>query len=198
MAKTSSSERSLHNRGAQQAAPRVCVAEIKGVFGIQGAVRLASFTENADSCFTYAPFWIGERPENAREQVLTPETWRKKGPGFVVTFREIATREQAEGFKGVSLYVDRDKLPPPEEDDFYHADLIGLKVHNLQGELLGHVHAVHNFGAGDILEITPQQGPGWMIPFSKSAVVQLDLKTGLVLGAWEGADLPGGKPKSRD
>jgi 16S rRNA processing protein RimM len=99
----------------------------------------------------------------------------------IAKFRGVDDRGAAEALNGLSLYVDRESLPPAEEDEFYHADLIGLSAENEAGERIGTVVAVHNFGAGDILEIAPPRGPSFMVPFTKAAVPNLDVAGGRIV-----------------
>src|SRR5690606_23216091 len=97
----------------------------------------------------------------------------------VVRFKEIQDRNAAEPLNGKALFVERDALPDElDEEEFYQADLIGLQAQDEAGETIGHVTAVHNFGAGDMLEIRPERGPSVLIPFSKLAVPTIDFKSG--------------------
>jgi 16S rRNA processing protein RimM len=96
--------------------------------------------------------------------------------GVVVRAKEIETREQAEAARGLRLYIPRDLLPEPDdEDEFYVADLVGLDVVGVDGEALGRVKSVHDFGAGDLLEIEPAQGPSWWLPFTREAVPEVSI-----------------------
>jgi 16S rRNA processing protein RimM len=100
----------------------------------------------------------------------------------------VLTKEQADALKGTSLFVARDKLPAVGDDEFYHADLIGLSVQDTGGKLLGRITAVHNHGAGDLLEVS---GPGLktalLLPFTLAVVPTVDIQAGRVV-----ADLPEG------
>ena len=97
------------------------------------------------------------------------------------TLKGIATREEAERLNGVELYVAREKLPATSEDEYYHTDLIGLAAVNAAGEPLGRVIAIHNFGAGDIIEIAPPNGATMLLPFSVAVVPTVDLEGGRVV-----------------
>jgi len=99
----------------------------------------------------------------------------------VATLKGIATREDAERLNGIELYIAREKLPETDEDEYYHADLIGLAAVNAANEPLGRVTAVHNFGAGDIIEIAPTQGPTMLLPFTNAVVPTVDLAGGRVV-----------------
>src|SRR6267378_2038884 len=100
---------------------------------------------------------------------------------LVATLKGIATREDAERLNGVELYVAREKLPATDENEYYHADLIGLAAVNAANEPLGRVIAIHNFGAGDIIEIAPPQGSTMLLPFTNAVVPTIDLKGGRVV-----------------
>lgn len=99
---------------------------------------------------------------------------------LVVKFRGVDDRDAAEALNGVALYADRGALPKADEGEFYHADLIGLVAANEAGEALGTVVAVHNFGAGDILDIAPPRGPSLLVPFTKEAVPVVDIAAGRI------------------
>ncbi len=95
---------------------------------------------------------------------------------MVVRTKEIETREQAEAARGLKLYIPRALLPEPEdEDEFYVTDLVGLDVVSVEGEPLGRVKSVHDFGAGDLLEVEPAQGPSWWLPFTREAVPEVSI-----------------------
>jgi 16S rRNA processing protein RimM len=97
--------------------------------------------------------------------------------------KEIATPEQADALRGLKLFVARDALPPTEdEDEFYLADLIGLSIESPAGETIGKVKDVHNFGAGDLLEVTPAGGgPTWWLPFTREAVPEVRIGEGRIV-----------------
>jgi 16S rRNA processing protein RimM len=105
----------------------------------------------------------------------------RSGGHLVATLKGIATREDAERLNGVELYVAREKLPATDENEYYHADLIGLAAVNAANEPLGRVIAIHNFGAGDIIEIAPPQGSTMLLPFTNAVVPTIDLKGGRVV-----------------
>jgi 16S rRNA processing protein RimM len=100
---------------------------------------------------------------------------------LVATFKGVATREDAERLNGIELYIARDKLPATDDDEYYHADLIGLAAVNTANEPIGRVLAIHNFGAGDIIEIAPPQGPTLLLPFTNAVVPTVDLAKGRVV-----------------
>lgn len=100
----------------------------------------------------------------------------REAKGYMVaTLKGIATREDAERLNGIELYVARDRLPATGEDEYYHADLIGLTAVTPANVPLGRIIAVHNFGAGDIIEIAPPHGPTMLLPFTNAVVPSVDL-----------------------
>ena len=149
----------------------VCVAVLVGAFGVKGEVRLKSFCAQPEAIAAYAPLWT---EDGSRSFAL--KLTRGSGSGLTARLTGINTKEEADALRGTELYADRDKLPNLPDDEFYHTDLIGLEVLDTGGTVLGHVRAVHNHGAGDILEI---HGPGrtatLLIPFTKKAVPTVDL-----------------------
>ena len=149
----------------------VCVGAIAGAFGVQGEARLKSFCAEPAAIAGYAPL----SSEDGRK-VFELEITRAIPGGFAARLSGVSTREDAEGLKGLRLYAPRGRLPSLPDDEFYHSDLMGLEVVDTGGNVLGEVRAVHEFGAGDILEIV---GPGIkapvMLPFTKDAVPTVDL-----------------------
>ena len=162
---------------------RVCVGAIAGSFGVKGEVRLKSFCTDPEAIATYGPLFT-EDGSRSFEVTLT----RAVANGIGVRLSGVLTKEQADALKGTSLFVARDKLPAIGDDEFYYADLIGLDVHDTGGALVGKVHAVHNHGAGDLLEIL---GPGMktalLLPFTRAMVPTVDLAARRVI-----IDLPEG------
>lgn len=150
---------------------RVCVAAIAGAFGVRGEARVKSFTAEPEAFAAYAPL----ESEDGTRRFETVRALRPIKGGFSARLAGVETREQAEALKGVRLYAPRDRLPPLDEEEFYHADLIGLPVFDPGGAPLGTVRAVENFGAGDFLEVI---GPGrqpLMLPFTRAAVPTIDI-----------------------
>lgn len=158
--------------------PGILLATIGAAHGVRGEVRVKTFTEDPLSLSEYGAL----RAADGREFRI--ERLRPAKEVVVAKFRGIDNRDSAEALKGVSLYVDREQLAPPEEEDeFYHADLIGLAAETPSGEPLGTVIAVHNFGAGDILDIAPPRGPALLVPFTKQAVPQIDVANSRIVVA---------------
>ncbi|HVY04018.1 MAG TPA: ribosome maturation factor RimM, partial [Caulobacterales bacterium] len=154
----------------------ILVGHVKGAFGVKGEVRLYPYTDEPGGIAAYGPL----RDKDGKI-VLTPKRARAIKDGVAITAKEIKTREEAEALKGVRLYVPRDEFPDPEEDDeFYAVDLIGCAVRNAGGEHLGEICAIHDFGAGDILEI--KNGPKtWFLPFTAENAPRSDLNAKLVI-----------------
>lgn len=165
------------------ASDRICVGAIAGSFGVQGEVRLKSFCAEPEAIASYGPLWTEDGAQSFKVKLT-----RAVSGGLGARLSGVATKEQADALKGVSLYADRDRLPSLQDDEFYHADLIGLTVQDTGGVVIGTIRAVHNHGAGDLLEIL---GPGMkaalLLPFTLANVPTVDLKAGKVI-----ADLPEG------
>ncbi|MCB1338562.1 MAG: ribosome maturation factor RimM [Maritimibacter sp.] len=153
---------------------RVCVGAIAGAFGVQGEVRLKSFTAEPEAIADYAPLTTEDGGRS-----FSVEISRAVKNGFAARLSGVVTKEDADALRGVRLFAPRDALPSLPDDEFYHADLIGLEVVDTGGRVLGRVSAVHNHGAGDLLEIA---GPGLstpaLLPFTKGAVPTVDLTAG--------------------
>lgn len=149
----------------------ILVARIAGAFGVKGEVRLTAYTADPLTLLDYRDL---KRETGAPG--LTLASGRPHKGGLVVRAPEVETREQAEALRGLRLYVPREALPPPQdEDEFYLVDLIGLAVATREGEALGVVRSVQDFGAGDLLEIQPPEGASWWLPFTREAVPEVSL-----------------------
>jgi len=163
-------------RAIQQANTKICVARIGAAHGVRGAVKLWTFTEDPLAVKRYGPL----STEDGVRQYEVMSAREGKGH-LIAVLKGIATREQAERLNGVELYIAREKLPPTDESEYYHADLIGLAAVTAEGQRLGRVVAVHNFGAGDILEIAPPHGASMLLPFSNAVVPTVDIAGGRVV-----------------
>jgi len=159
----------------------VCVARIGAPHGVRGAVKLWTFTEDPLAVQRYGPL---ASKDGARRFEVTHV--REAKGHLVATLKGVDSREDAERLNGVELYVAREKLPATEADEYYHADLIGLAAVNALGEPIGRVTAIHNFGAGDIIEIAPSNGPTLLLPFTNAVVPVVDIAGGRVV-----IELPG-------
>lgn len=161
----------------------ICVGAIAGSYGVRGEVRVKSFCAVPEDIETYSPL-LSEDGSQSYTLTLT----RPIKNGFAGRLGGITTKEEADGIRGLQLFTQRDRLPGLPDDEYYHADLIGLEVLDTGGNLLGQVRSVQNHGAGDLLEI---QGPGLkspvLLPFTRAAVPTVDLGQGRII-----ADPPDG------
>jgi 16S rRNA processing protein RimM len=150
----------------------ILVARVAGAFGVKGEVRITTYTEDPLALAHYREL----RREDGRPALTIVSARPVKG-GVIARTKDLDSKEAADALRGLRLFVPRDVLPPPEdEDEFYLADLIGLDVVSPEGERIGRVKAVDNFGAGDLLEVDPGEGaPTWYLPFTKEAVPEVDL-----------------------
>jgi 16S rRNA processing protein RimM len=154
-------------------AERLLVGEIGAAQGLKGEVRLRSYTGNPAAIGSYGPF------ENENGAHIELDEVRATPKGIVACIKGVTTRQDAEALKDAKLYVPRARLPAQGEDEWYHADLIGLQVVDREGKRLGTVSAVLNFGAGDIIEVAPEgSGESLLVPFTEAAVPEIDLAAG--------------------
>ena len=172
---------------------RVLLGRFGAPHGVRGEIRLQSFTSDPLAIAAYDGLTDKSGTRHFRLRAVRPQ-----GKDMLVAQVEgVDDRAGAEALSRVELYVARDKLPAPEEDEFYIADLIGLRAESAEGEAMGVVVAVRNFGAGDILEIAPAQGPEnlsddeaprrkhgdetLLLPFTKATAPIIDVKAGRVV-----------------
>ena len=134
-------------------AAHICIARIGAAHGVRGAVKLWTFTDDPLAVKSYGPLIT---KDGARQFEVTQA--REAKDHLVATLKGVSTREEAERLNGIELYIARDRLPATDDDEYYHADLIGLAAVNAANEPLGRVIAIHNFGAGDLIEIAPAAG----------------------------------------
>ena len=155
----------------------ICVGAIAGAFGITGEVRLKSFCSEPADIGTYGPLFT----EDGSRQFNVTLT-RPVAGGLGARIAGVATKEQADALRGTSLFVHRDRLPSLPDDEFYHADLIGLDAYDPGGVMIGKVTALYNHGAGDIVEIsTNRHKSALLLPFTTAIVPNVDLAAGLVV-----------------
>jgi 16S rRNA processing protein RimM len=160
---------------------RICVARLGAAHGVRGDVKLWSFTADPAAVAGYGPF------ETADGRVVEIEALRPAKEFFVARLKGVADRTAAERLRNVELFVPRERLPAPaDSDEFYHADLIGLAVVDASGAALGSVVALHNFGAGDIIEVRRAESRDTvMLPFTQAAVPEIDVAGGRIVVASE-------------
>ena len=155
----------------------ICVGSIAGSFGVRGEVRLKSYCAVPEDIETYSPL-TDESGAQRYPLIIT----RAIKNGFAARLGGVETKEQADALKGLRLYARREQLPSLPDDEFYHADLLGLEVYDTGGTQLGRVKSVQNHGADDLLEL---HGPGLkstvFLPFTKAAVPTVDLEAGRIV-----------------
>jgi 16S rRNA processing protein RimM len=172
---------------------RLLMGRIGAAHGIRGELKVVSFTEDPMALAAYGPL-ATDRPG----LTLAIASARASGGGLVVRFEGIDDRNAAERLNGVELFVDRSRLPLPEnaDEDFYHADLIGLRAQLSDGTLLGDVVALPNFGAGDLIEVRDaRSGDTYLFPFTRRVVPDIRIAEGYLvidppLDAEPGAEEP--------
>lgn len=161
---------------------RVCLGAFAGAHGVKGATKVRAFTATETGVAAYGPV----HSEDGK-RCFTLDFIRVLRPGLaVVSAPEIASREDAASLAGIRFYVPRAALPPAEgEDDFYMEDLVGLTIVDENGARQGCIAGVHNFGAGDILEIADRPGKpgGVFVPFTRAAFPAIDLDRGVATAA---------------
>ena len=180
--------------GRPPAKDRICVARIGAAHGTAGEVRLWPFTARAEAVAAYGPLQTADGMRAFEIEAIRP------GRDFLVArLKGVTDRAAAERLRNTDLYAPRERLPDLAAEEFYHADLIGLSAQDKAGRAVGVVVAVHNFGAGDILEIAPAAGGETaMVPFSTGAVPSVEVAARrIVLDIpLEAPEAPGAVPKN--
>jgi 16S rRNA processing protein RimM len=167
------------------AGKRVLLGRIAGAHGIRGEALIRTFTEQPEDIAAYGPLSDGG------ERTFEILSARATAKGVVARFAGISDRTAAEALKGTELFVDRDRLPVVEDGTFYHADLIGLAAVDPEGQPLGEIVAVHNYGAGDLLEVRlAETGSTELVAFTETFVPEIDLASGRAVLRLAGADQP--------
>jgi 16S rRNA processing protein RimM len=162
---------------------RICVGAFAGSFGVTGEVRLKSFCAEPASIADYGPLFT---EDGSRSFAVT--LTRPVAGGLGARVAGVHTKEQAEALQGITLFAERARLPNLPDEEFYHSDLIGLEVRDSGGVFLGQVIAVHNHGAGDMLEINGAgRKAGLLLPFTRTVVPTVDLAARRIV-----VDLPEG------
>ena len=154
----------------------ILVGRVAGAFGVRGEVRITAFTAEPDALLRYRDL---RRADGT--SALTLLSGRPQKGALIARAKEVATREDAEALRGLELYVPRAALPAPAEDEFYVTDLIDLAATAPDGTPLGRVKDVQNFGAGDLLEIEPPEGPTWWLAFTEATVPAVDIAAGRIV-----------------
>lgn len=157
-------------------ARNVVLGVVIGAHGLKGEVKVKTFTHLPEKLGAYGALSTADgRAFTVRElRGLKPDE-------AVVRFAEIGDRNAAEALKGTELFVSRDALPQAGADEFYHADLVGLRAEDGEGRVLGAVAAIHNFGAGDVIEIRRDDGDSVLLPFTREVVPVIEIEAGRVI-----------------
>jgi 16S rRNA processing protein RimM len=158
----------------------VCVAAVAAAHGVRGALKLKTFTEDPLNVGAYGPLL-----DEAGHALFTVRVVAPAKGGVIVEAEGITDRDAAEALRGLRVYVPRERLPEPEPDSFYYEDLVGLAVVDTNGGSLGQVIAVHDFGAGEVLEYRNEAGESGMVAFTNALVPEVDLARGRVVVAPE-------------
>ena len=151
--------------------PRIPLAAIAGAHGVRGELRLKLFTDSIESLSHHPAVYVGGAPRRLL-------AIRDSGKMAIARFEGVDDRSAAEALRGSLVEVDRSALPPLDEGEYYHADLIGLEAVDRDGNRVGSVAAVENYGAGDLLEIALRDGKTSLIPFREGIA---DLADGRIL-----------------
>jgi len=156
---------------------RICVGAITGSFGVRGEARVKSFCADPAAIGDYGPLSTEDGTATYTLTITRPV----KG-GFAVRLSGVKTKEQADALRGTTLYAPRAALPALPDDEFYHTDLIGLTAVDTGGADLGRIHAVHNHGGGDLLELRAKGRKGTvLVPFTRAVVPTVDLRAGRIV-----------------
>jgi 16S rRNA processing protein RimM len=152
----------------------ILVGQVAGGFGVKGEVRVTAWTADPLALLTYGTLLRADGSPG-----LTLTSARPDKAGVVGRAKEIATKEEADALRGLKLFIPRERLPEPAEDEFYLTDLVGLEARDPGDVVLGVVKSVQNFGADDMLEIAPAAGgPTWYLPFTREAAPELHIVEG--------------------
>ena len=156
---------------------RVCVGAIAGAFGVKGEIRLKSFCAEPTDIANYSPL-----TDEAGDRDFEVRITRPIKNGFAATLSGVSTKEDADALRGTRIFADRSQLPDLPDDEYYHADLIGLEVLDTGGNRLGEIRAVLNHGASDLLEVQGSESKATvLVPFTLAVVPTVDLKNGRVI-----------------
>lgn len=154
----------------------ILVGRVAGAFGVKGEVRITAYTEAPE---TLAAF--GRLLRKDGSPGFTLQGGRVHKDSIITRVKEVSTKEEADALRGLQLFVPRDELPEPDEDEFYLTDLIGLAAVTPDGAPIGKVKTVRDFGAGDLLEIQPPGGASWWLAFTRETVPQVRIAEGQIV-----------------
>ena len=154
---------------------RLSIGAVASAHGVRGQFKVKPFTAMPRDIGSYGPVWVGDRQLTLVIRGMTAN-------GLVIVAADgISSREAAEALRGNELLVDRTALPDVGEDEVYHADLIGLAAVKADGEMIGAVTGLHDFGAGELIEIRPPKGPTVMLPFEGDYITNIDFDGGRIV-----------------
>jgi len=156
----------------------ILLAAVMGAQGLKGEVKAKIFTAAPDALPRYGKL----HARDGRTFTITVFRPSKQGEA-VIAFAEVKDRNTAEALKGTELFVSRDALPEPDEDEFYHADLVGLEARDSEGRVIGKVVAVHNFGASDVIELARDDGDSVHLAFTRETVPVIEIAEGYIVVA---------------
>lgn len=152
---------------------RLLLGEIGAAQGLKGEVRIRSYTQDPAAIASYGAL------EDEQGRLIEIESVRVAPKALIARIKGVATREAAEALNRTKLYIDRARLPEREEEEWYHADLIGLAAVDREGSPIGTVVAIQNFGAGDLIEVKPAKGGATvLLPFTRDTVPEVDVEGG--------------------
>jgi len=155
---------------------RICIGHIAGVHGVKGLVRINSYTEEPMDVAAY-----GSVTDEDGERMFELEAQRMVKTQVLTRIKGVTDRDAAEALRGMNLFISRDALPPTSGNEFYWEDLEGLRAESINGDLLGKVVSVHDFGAGALLEVGSNVSETILIPFTQNVVAEVDLTNGRVV-----------------
>lgn len=156
----------------------VLLAVVIGAQGLKGDVRVKAFTQTPDAIAQYRNL----HDRHGRRFTVTGARAIKAGEA-VLSIAELADRGAAELLRGAELFIDRAALPPTAKDEFYHADLVGLRAEDCEGRALGTVQAIHNYGAGDVIEIARADGDSVLLPFTRETIPLIEIDKSRIIVA---------------
>jgi len=156
-------------------AREVLLGVVVGAQGLKGEVKVKAFTQSPQKLGAYGPL---HTKDGKSFRVMSA---REAKDGAVVALEGVNDRNAAEALKGAELYVPRAALPKEDADEFYHADLIGLRAEDTEGRAMGTVRALHNFGAGDVIELVRDDGDEVFLPFTREVAQEIDIEGGRIV-----------------
>ena len=155
--------------------PRLSVGAVASAHGVRGQFKVKPFTATPRDIAAYGPVWAGDRQLTLQIRGMTAN-------GYVIVAAEgVTDRNAAEALRGTELQVERSALPDAADDEVYHADLIGLPAEMPDGSVIGPIIGLHNFGAGELVELRPSGGSSLLLPFGGDNIVEIDLEGGRVV-----------------